>query len=300
MLRDRLVTKYKLEKSTSAAQLQEFLAEKFAVEFNSFEDIIERYKKEQLLLMTWLKEKNLFPIFEDQSLTIMQTPKYLQPTIPAGAMLCPLGLREGTRRSIIYLTLKENNLAEHTELSIPNMMIHEGIPGHHLQLATATTHRSLIRRIMPCNDLAEGWTTMLEDYMLDQGYKSELADELRFCAKRGIARLGARVAIDLFFMSGNKKYLEVGIDIDTSIDDPFKLAGSLLAKVTGFVPDRIQGELNWYSQESGYPMSYLIGNHLMLELKKNYLENVKNDDYSFHEFILSQGKMPLSFFSLSL
>ena len=32
-------------------------------------------------------------------------------------------------------------------------------------------------------DLAEGWTTMLEDYMLDQGYAGELTDEVRFMAK---------------------------------------------------------------------------------------------------------------------
>ena len=44
-------------------------------------------------------------------------------------------------------------------------------------------------------DLAEGWTTMLEDYMLDQGYAAMTA-EVRFMAKREICRLAARVGID--------------------------------------------------------------------------------------------------------
>tara|TARA_Y100000768_G_scaffold388936_1_gene388942 strand:+ start:1136 stop:2785 length:1650 start_codon:yes stop_codon:yes gene_type:complete len=298
-LRKKLCLKYRLAPETSAAELQSFLAQKFSVPFETFEDIIQRYEHEQSKILNWLKQKNLFPIIENQSLKIMQTPVYLQPSIPAGAMICPLGLREGTRHSLIYLTLKETNLAEHTELSIPNMMIHEGIPGHHLHLATATTHKSVIRRIMPCNDLAEGWTTMLEDYILDQGFGGELEDELRFSAKRDMARLGARVAIDLFFMSGEKDYLEVGIDADISSDDPFESAGQLLQAVTGFVPDRVQGELNWYSQESGYPLSYLVGNHLMLTLKSKYLRKVADDDFSFHKFILSQGKMPLSFFDVS-
>ena len=91
------------------------------------------------------------------------------------------------------------------------MMIHEGIPGHHLQLATASTHPSIVRRHFEAMEHAEGWTTMLEDYMLDQGYMGELTDEARFSGKRDISRLGARTAIDLFFMSGNKDFLDLGL-----------------------------------------------------------------------------------------
>jgi hypothetical protein len=32
------------------------------------------------------------------------------------------------RTSLVYLTLSEELRNEHTELSIPNMMIHEGVP----------------------------------------------------------------------------------------------------------------------------------------------------------------------------
>ena len=56
------------------------------------------------------------------------------------------------------------------DLDVPGMMIHEGIPGHHLQLSTAATHPSTVRRHTSAMDQAEGWTTMLEDYMLDMGY----------------------------------------------------------------------------------------------------------------------------------
>ena len=98
----------------------------------------------------------------------------------------------------MYLTLSEELLDEHTELSIPGMMLHEGIPGHHLQLATAAAHPSVIRRHMDARDLAVGWTTMLEDYMLDAGcVDSDIEDEVRFITKRDISRLIARVGIDL-------------------------------------------------------------------------------------------------------
>ena len=45
-----------------------------------------------------------------------------------GAMEPPVAFRDGLRTSLVYLTLSEELRNEHTELSIPNMMIHEGVP----------------------------------------------------------------------------------------------------------------------------------------------------------------------------
>lgn len=84
------------------------------------------------------------------------------------------------------------------------MMLHEGIPGHHLQFASASSQPSFVRKIFNALEHAEGWTTVLEDYMLDHGLIGvDLVDEVRFIEKREIARLGARVGIDLYFMTGN-------------------------------------------------------------------------------------------------
>ena len=225
----------------------------------------------------------------------------MRPSIPAGAMTPPAPFRAGTATSLIFLTLSEELLDEHTELTIPVMMIHEGVPGHHLQLATASKHPSLIRRHVMANDHAEGWTTMLEDYMLDRGYLEALADEARFCAKRELNRIGARVAIDLFFMTGERDYLDVGLGIERGQPDPFDAAGELLAVVTGFTPGRVQAELNWYSLERGYPLSYLTGNQLVARLRRDMHAARAADlsseriDRLFFERYLRSGNMPLSF-----
>ena len=136
--------------------------------------------------------------------------------------------------------------------------------------------------------------------MLDIGYMGDLTDEARFFGKRSINRLGARVAIDLFFMTGDRKYLEVGIDCNISSDDPFEAAGNLLQAVTGFGPERVQAELNWYSQSRGYPLSYLTGNHLVWELKRDVIEAQRGKlegpdlDREFHRIYLESGTMPVS------
>ena len=303
-LRGRLVAKYKLENSTTVEDLQHFLNQRYRMkreQTNSWSDIIDRYKKERMKIIAYLANRDLFPIFDEQEMLIMQTPAFMAPSIPAGAMVSPPPFRNGIKTSMIYLTLSEELLDEHTELSIPSMMIHEGIPGHHLQFATAATHPSVVRRHFDALEHAEGWTTMLEDYMLDIGYMGELTDEARFITKRDMSRLGARVAIDLYFMTGDVRYLDVGIKIDVSSEDPFVNAGRLLQKVTGYVSGRVQAELNWYSQERGYPLCYLAGNQLVWELKEDMIQAQKGKleglklDKVFHSIYLRSGNMPLSF-----
>lgn len=302
-LRGRLVAKYDLPADTSTEALQAHLNRHYRIylESGDLDGILRRYEVERERILAFIRERDLFPILEHQDMRIMRTPPFMAPTIPAGAMMPPPPFREGVRRSLIYLTLSEELRDEHTEITIPSMMIHEGIPGHHLQLATAANHPSFVRRHFDAMEHAEGWTTMLEDYMLDVGYLADIADEVRFCGKRDLSRIGARVAIDLFFMTGDKGYLEVGVDCDLSPSDPFEAAGNLLRAVTGFVPGRVQAELNWYSQERGYPLSYLTGNRMVWELKADLaraqagrLEGL-DLDRRFHEIYLTSGNMPVSY-----
>lgn len=302
-LRKKLVAKYSLPSDMTTAKLQGYLNERYRVEplDEAYSGILERYQRERKSLLSFIADRDLFPLPPNQEMKIIRTPGFMTPSIPAGAMMSPPPFRAGTKQSMIYLTLSEELLDEHTELSIPVMLIHEGIPGHHLQLASAASHPSVIRRHMDAMDQAEGWTTMLEDYMLDQGYMGELTDEARFIGKRDIARLGARVAIDLYFMTGDPSYLEVGIEVGELGDDPFANAALLLTEVTGFTPGRTQGELNWYSQSRGYPLSYLTGNRLVWQLKQDVEAAQKGKlsgielDRVFHQAYLAAGGMPLTY-----
>lgn len=301
-LRVRLVEKYGLAPDSSAEQLHSFLNERFKVQIRpgQLEDVLLRYEEARAGVLDFVQARGLFPIPEAQDMVIMRTPSFMAPSIPAGAMMPPPAFRGGVATSLVYLTLSDELLDEHNTLGIPMMMVHEGIPGHHLQLSHAAAHPSIVRRHFDSLDLAEGWTTMLEDYMLDVGFQAELKDEVRFIAKRDIARLGARVAIDLFFMTGDRQFLDVGVDVDLSSADPFVAAGNLLQAVTGFTAGRVQAELNWYSRERGYPLSYLAGNHAMWALKRDVAAAQAGRldgldlDRRFHEIVLGAGNMPVT------
>lgn len=300
-LRDRLAPKYGLPQSTTVKELHTFLNQRFRVQVDDMDGVLARYEEERRRILAFIQERDLFPVFPEQDMRIIKTPGFMEPSIPAGAMMPPPPFRQGVATSIVYLTLKPELLDEHTELGIPMMMVHEGIPGHHLQLAWAARNRSLIRRHYDGAHHAEGWTTMLEDYMLDMGYAGELEEEVRFGTKRDIARIGARVAIDLYFMTGDAAYLEVGVDFDRTADAPYGLAGSLLQAVTGFTAERVEAELNWYTQERAYPLSYLAGNRMVWSLKRD-LEaaqagklDQRDIDRLFHRTYLEEGNMPVAF-----
>ncbi len=305
-LNKRLCKKYQLAADTSDEALHEFLNDKFAAKIKQgkISSVLDYYADQIQAINSFIDQRHLFTIPSQQEIRLLQTPSFLEPVIPAGAMWPPLALRPGKKTSLVYLTLKEDQLAEHTELGIPVMMIHEGIPGHHLQFSSAAQHPSFVRRIFSANEHAEGWTTMLEDYMLDVGYISEeLVDEVRFIAKREMSRLVARVGIDLYFMTGERDYLNVGLDLGFEqtgySDDVFANAAKLLKKATGFTDGRVQAELNWYSSEQGYPLSYLTGNRLVWQLKQDIQTANKKDldalalDQAFHKIYLESGCMPV-------
>ncbi|MFT6905852.1 MAG: hypothetical protein ACJAS1_002515 [Oleiphilaceae bacterium] len=301
-LKAQLCKKYGLAANTTESDLHDYLNERFAASLKDgkLSSILDYYYQQIESIQDFISDKKLFAMPAAQDMKIMQTPGFLEPVIPAGAMWPPLALREGKKTSLVYLTLKKDQLAEHTELGIPVMMIHEGIPGHHLQFATAAQHPSFIRRIFSANEHAEGWTTMLEDYMLDVGYiDKELVDEVRFIAKREMSRLVARVGIDLYFMTSNKDFLNVGLDLNFDSDDVFVNAATLLKAATGFTDGRVHAELNWYSTEQSYPLSYLTGNRMVWQLKEDIQKTNKKAldtlalDQAFHEVYLSSGCMPV-------
>lgn len=302
-LRDTLVARYDLPSTSTVADVHTFLNHRFAVTIRpgQLDDVLEHYRGQRVKLLDFIRSQDLFPVPDDQDMRIMRTPAFMAPTIPAGAMMPPPPFREGPAVSQVYLTLSEELLDEHTLLGIPLMMLHEGIPGHHLQLTFAARNPSIVRRHFDALDLNEGWTTMLEDYLLDIGLLGDLTDEARFMAKREIARLGARVAIDLYFMTGDRSFLDVGVQADITPEDPFEAAGNLLAAVTGFTPGRVQSELSWYSMERGYPLSYLAGNDAVWALKRDLTEAQRGRleglelDRTFHRRFLEAGNVPVSF-----
>jgi len=64
----------------------------------------------------------------------------------------------------------ESFLREYNLLSIQNLTIHEGVPGHYLQLALSNRYPSVLRSVLWSGTFVEGWGVYAEQMMIEQGY----------------------------------------------------------------------------------------------------------------------------------
>ena len=64
----------------------------------------------------------------------------------------------------------ESYLREYNRAMLKILTIHEGYPGHYVQLEYSNRCPSLIRRVLSSGTFAEGWAVYTEQMMLDQGF----------------------------------------------------------------------------------------------------------------------------------
>jgi uncharacterized protein (DUF885 family) len=67
----------------------------------------------------------------------------------------------------------ESYLREDNDRMLRLLCIHEGIPGHYLQLAASNESPSLVRTIFVNGMFAEGWAVYVEQVMMDLGYGAD-------------------------------------------------------------------------------------------------------------------------------
>ena len=61
-------------------------------------------------------------------------------------------------------------LREYNLLSIQNLTLHEGAPGHYVQLALSNRYPSTLRAVLASSPFMEGWAVYAERMMIDAGY----------------------------------------------------------------------------------------------------------------------------------
>ncbi len=64
----------------------------------------------------------------------------------------------------------ESFLREYNMLSMQDLTIHEGVPGHSLQLALSNRYPSTLRAVLWSGSFVEGWGVYAEQMMIEQGY----------------------------------------------------------------------------------------------------------------------------------
>jgi len=227
-------------------------------------------------------ERGFATLPDGEELVVTETPSYLRHIISFAAYFSPAKFEE--RKIGIYVTTPPDGKPEVMEelnyASILNTAIHEGYPGHHLQLSASAMNPSLLRQLYQGPEFIEGWAHYCEEAMRDAGWADTL--EARFMNAVDLVWRAARVVIDVKLSRGEM---------------PFDEAVEFLMKETGMVKVSAIAEVKRYTYTPGYQLSYYLGKHMIKQLKEEAkkLWREKYSDRRFHDLLLNSAGLPLKF-----
>jgi uncharacterized protein (DUF885 family) len=188
------------------------------------------------------------------------------------------GTPDGSRPGVYYAHLSDMNAMPKHQLEV--VAYHEGLPGHHMQIAIAQELESVpeFRTQSFFNAYAEGWGLYAERLAKEMGaYEDPYSD---------FGRLSTEIwrAIRLVVDTGLHAK---GWSEQEAID--FFLENSSMAE------GAIRSEVQRYLVTPGQATSYKIGMMKILELRENARAELgeKFDIKAFHDTVLGGGALPL-------
>jgi uncharacterized protein (DUF885 family) len=231
-------------------------------------------------------ERKIAPLPAGERLEILDTPVFERPLWPYAAYQGPAPF-DADSAGVLHVTpidirrSKEEQAAQiaaHCSPALPIIALHEGYPGHHLQLSHANRAGSRLRRIMHSDVFAEGWALYCEEMMWEQGYFT--ADPLtRLFQLRDLLFRACRVVLDAALHSGRMTPPQA---VDYLVEQAM-LDRSLAAS-----------EVSRYCTTPTQPMSYLVGKLQILELRSEAQQKLgaRFQLHDFHAAVLASGTIP--------
>ena len=232
---------------------------------------------------TFIVEHNLATLPPNEILRVIETPSYLRHLLPYAAYNAP-GHFDQVQEGLYMVTPYENKpemLKESSYAGVRNTAVHEGYPGHHLQLSCANLNPSLARLLsFGAVETVEGWAHYCEAMMKENGFGDDPAT--RFAQMLDQLWRAARIIIDIDLHCGRMTFDE---------------AVEFLVEECGFERPGAVAEVKRYSTTPAYPLSYLTGKHLILQLRKDVKKGLgrQYSDKFFHDTYLYAGSIPMKY-----
>ncbi|MEE9163333.1 MAG: DUF885 domain-containing protein [Thermoplasmata archaeon] len=248
----------------------------------NFAAVLEEVRRVNEEARTFIRDHRVATLPPAERLLVEETPIFLRPILPFAAYMSPPRF-EKVQEGIYVVTPPSNGedmLKEHNYASIRNTAVHEGYPGHHLQLSAANLNPSRIRVLAGGTGVAEmveGWAHYCEDLMREVGFMD--TPEIRFVQLQDIIWRALRILIDVDLHAGRMT---------------FDQAVQMLVTEAGMAEASAIAEVKRYTQYPTYQLSYLLGKHLIQGLREEVEERM-GDRFSlafFHDAIIYAGSIP--------
>jgi uncharacterized protein (DUF885 family) len=249
----------------------------------SFEAALDAYRDAMIRSRSHLIHRGLVTVPDDERISVIETPDYLRNVVPFAAYFEPATFDPDPKG--IYIVTPSvggdpNAMREHNFASISNTSIHEAYPGHHLQLDMARRHPSLTRLMADAPEFVEGWGMYSELLMREHGFDAE--PRFRVVMHTDAIWRACRIILDVRLHRGE-------LTVEEATD--------FMVEHTSFERANARAEVNWYTYRPTYPLSYLLGRTLLLQLRADEEARLGDafDLRGFHDTLLRNGSLPISF-----
>jgi uncharacterized protein (DUF885 family) len=169
-------------------------------------------------------------------------------------------------------------------------VFHEGVPGHHLQVATATYRRELLnkwrRNVCWTSGHGEGWALYAEKLMQELGYLSDPGDNMGM--------------LDMQRMRAARVVFDIGVHLELEVPERWGSGLWTPDKGYGFLKENLpisEGQLNFeFTRYLGWPgqaPSYKVGQRLWEQIRAELQTRPGFDLKTFHTNALNVGSVGL-------
>lgn len=220
----------------------------------------------------------VFDIRPKAGLEVHRVPEFREKTM-AGAYYQPADLG-GSRPGVFYANLRD--MKETIKFGMKTLAYHEGIPGHHFQIAIAQELKGVpyFRRMIHFTAYVEGWAMYAENLARELGaYKNDPYGELGF--------------LDSILFRAVRLVVDTGIHYKRWTREQ---AIEYMEGHSAQARESIVSEVERYFVMPGQACSYKIGEIKVLELRAKAEREMGEqfDLRQFHTVVLKNGAMPLT------
>jgi Bacterial protein of unknown function (DUF885) len=262
------------------------VADRLRADHPSAAGLVDAYAREMARARDFVAARGLAPI-PAAPLDVVPTPAFMRPVIPFAAYDSP-GAYSSDRTGWFYVTVpdpalpastQERILRDHCQYELAATALHEGYPGHHLQLVHAQEQASHTRKNVFTPLTVEGWALYCEDMMGEEGfYRSE---EEQFFQRVHLLWRAGRILLDVGLHTR-------GMTFQEAVDH----------LVTHLRVDRAnaEAEVRRYCAEPAQPLCYAVGRREILELRNDF-RAARGASFTlrgFHDALLRYGGLPVT------
>jgi uncharacterized protein (DUF885 family) len=221
---------------------------------------------------------DVFDVRPKAELEVQRVPEFFEKTT-AGAYYQPADMG-GSRPGVFYANLRD--MKEIQKFGMKTLAYHEGIPGHHFQLAIAMELKGVpfFRRMIPFLAYVEGWAMYAENLARELGaYQDDPYGELGF--------------LDSILFRAVRLVVDTGIHHQRWTREQ---AITYMEEHSAQARESIVSEIERYFVMPGQACAYKIGEIKVLELREK-AEQEMGDRFNlrqFHDVVLKNGAMPLT------